>query len=79
MMDTCIVYEIQSYGYVIEVIVGGRIVAQYEAGNNPIDSSPDAWLDEGGLTEEVMTDYAIQTAKEFAEEYGLPESAVVPA
>ena len=76
-MSASVLYEVHPFGYVVEVVVGGKLAEQYEAGNNPCDSAPEASVVTGGLSESVLKEYALVTAKEFAAEYGIPESAIM--
>lgn len=65
-------YEVHDTGYTVEVVDTntGRIIHEYAAGNNPLESSPESALPAGeGLDRETLEQYAKQTAEEIAEEY----------
>jgi len=63
-------YEVKPTGYKVMVMNGRQLLHEYEAGNNPLDSSPEASVSAGsGLSQTTLREYARQTASELAEEW----------
>ena len=70
-------WKANGWGYSVAVIntAKSQAVYEYTAGNSPWDSQQSVAA-EGGVGEAQLKEWALQTAKEFANEIDLPQSVV---
>ena len=75
--DSAVQWHANGYGYQVEVMVSGRIVHEYFAGNHPNDSEeclePD---DPFAVPEPEIRKFAQSTAERLAEEFKIPVKLV---
>ena len=76
MMDT-IEYCYDKWGYTVIRTVSGRVVEEYNAGNNPLESSNIVPLDQA-LPIKTIRKYAGITAYEMAAEHGISSITGMP-
>ena len=63
-----VIYQADEWGYTVAVVEEGRIVHEYSATNNPLDSQGPVLAE--GVSLETLQRWAEQTAREIAEEWG---------
>jgi hypothetical protein len=71
--NKAIAWYANRYGYHIDVIVNGKIVSDYSAGNHPSDS--EEFLepsDPAAVPEPKLREFAVSTAQQLAEEFNVP-------
>jgi ribosomal protein L37AE/L43A len=74
---THILYDAGPSGYTVRVMRGGDTIDEYNGGNSPHDSTGGIdRTDSDSIKYDQLLGYAEQTAKEMAQEFGLPESRV---
>lgn len=73
-----IIYSANRYGYVVHVVMGGEVIDEYHAGNCYGDSTSSIEPHSiGAAHPNTLRAWALQTAKDTADEYRLPYSKII--
>lgn len=67
-------WSVNETGYTVQIVLGGKVIETYEAGNHPGDSQAFLPADDPlALSQDKLREYAETSAREIAGEYGIED------